>query len=301
MAFVKPAGIHCLRFSIFSVRRRSKIADKATPNIWNLADAKGASDLGFSIGRKVNNSRKGILASWVSQANTLGDAFDIFSQNIPLLNPTESWLINNLGDQIELIFTFDTDHSYPAKAVHRSMMAILAWGRELSGQAFNVDRFEVRDDCKVPKWLDEWSDDIQTNASQNRILVQASVLDLPLLNSNEYLANIIQPRAEEVLKQLNMLNFSQKVKYYLNQDLKRYCDCNEICRELNLSRSTLYRRLKEEGVSFSQILSQVRQQQYVRLRNSGLKILAIALELGFQDASSFYKSSQGWGDEFSVD
>ena len=78
------------------------------------------SDIGLKIGSKVNLKSKGVLANWLSQCNTLSEAFSTFSTNISLLNPSECWEKTEDGDQIKLAVQF-TSPQYPSIAIDRSM------------------------------------------------------------------------------------------------------------------------------------------------------------------------------------
>ena len=58
---------------------------------------------------------------------------------------------------------------------------------------------------------------------------------------------------------------------------------------------TLQRRLAEDGLTYSQLISRLRYQQAIHwLVNSDLKIIEIAAELGYQDAAHFTRAFKRW-------
>ena len=68
-----------------------------------------------------------------------------------------------------------------------------------------------------------------------------------------------------------------------------------VARELGMSRQTLYRRLKEEGVTFEEILDAKRRQlaiHYLGLERSSVK--AAAYKLGFSDPAAFSRAFKRW-------
>lgn len=68
-----------------------------------------------------------------------------------------------------------------------------------------------------------------------------------------------------------------------------------VARELGCSRQTLYRRLKEEGVTFEQVLDALRRRLALRyLRQDGLSVKQVAYRLGFSDPAAFSRAFKRW-------
>jgi AraC-like DNA-binding protein len=62
-----------------------------------------------------------------------------------------------------------------------------------------------------------------------------------------------------------------------------------------MSERTLTRRLAEEGVTFNEILQQLKASLAIRyLEEDGMSISRIAWLLGYQDASSFSHACRRW-------
>jgi AraC-like DNA-binding protein len=68
-----------------------------------------------------------------------------------------------------------------------------------------------------------------------------------------------------------------------------------VARELGMSRQTLYRRLRDEGVTFEAILEAKRRQLAIRyLGLEGLSVKAVAYKLGFSDPAAFSRAFKRW-------
>ena len=70
---------------------------------------------------------------------------------------------------------------------------------------------------------------------------------------------------------------------------------DRVARELGMSRQTLYRRLKDEGVTFEEILEAKRRQLAIRyLGLHRLSVKAVAYKLGFSDPAAFSRAFKRW-------
>jgi AraC-like DNA-binding protein len=68
-----------------------------------------------------------------------------------------------------------------------------------------------------------------------------------------------------------------------------------IAGELGLSRQTLYRRLKAEGVTFEQLLDELRHRVALKLlREQHLPVKQAAWRLGFSDPAAFSRAFKRW-------
>ena len=70
---------------------------------------------------------------------------------------------------------------------------------------------------------------------------------------------------------------------------------DRVARELGMSRQTLYRRLKGEGVTFEEILEAKRRQLAIRyLRLDRVSVKTAAYKLGFSDPAAFSRAFKRW-------
>ena len=63
---------------------------------------------------------------------------------------------------------------------------------------------------------------------------------------------------------------------------------------MGLSRQTLYRRLKAEGVTFEALLDRLRRRLAQKLVRQGLPVKDIAYRLGFSDPAAFSRAFKRW-------
>lgn len=70
---------------------------------------------------------------------------------------------------------------------------------------------------------------------------------------------------------------------------------DRVAHELGVSRQTLYRRLKAEGVTFEQLLDQLRHRLALKLlRDRHLSVKQASWRLGFSDPAAFSRAFKRW-------
>ena len=92
------------------------------------------------------------------------------------------------------------------------------------------------------------------------------------------------------------ISFRKRVEAELEP---RLADCSAriepVARALGCSRQTLYRRLKAEGLTFEQVLDDLRRRRALKLiRDPALAVKEIAYRLGFSDPAAFSRAFKRW-------
>ena len=251
------------------------------------------------VGQQINPQAKGLLASWVSQCATLGEALQVFTQHIALMNPSEQWQIKTQGNLACLTFHFSTDKNYPACAIERSMSALIAWGQVLAMEKIHIERAEFT--FSQPKHLDHYGelfgDKLEFNGTANTLLFKKSILERPIYSSNHYLKEMVKEKALSILNAWQAgAPLSQHILQLIQINLPKQKACIEIlCDELSISRQTLYRKLQEEGTDFKTLHTQARKELALKLLiENSHNMASISQALGFKETSSFYKAFKRW-------
>jgi AraC-like DNA-binding protein len=291
-------------------------------------------NLGLSFGSQLNEQALGVLANWLFQCQTLGEAFATFSKHIVLMNPAESWqarplsnsqadfkeqkttegrirkervskerlskekvkedtAIDDLEQASDMALELTFNHSgYPVIAIQRSMAAILCWSRALS--KLNISPVTVCFTFDAPKdltpYLEFFDAQLKFNQPTNSLVFQRQVLELAIEQSNPYLKALIAKQALALAESLTTADtVRDKVVKLLSQNLAKFSQISQACNALHLSRSTLYRKLKQHDTSFTELVQDIRLET---LRSGQLDALTHeeqAEYLGFNDVGSFYR------------
>lgn len=277
-----------------------RIPESTLVALWQTLEKAGkGTGIGLEVGQTINPAAKGLLASWVSQANNLREALAIFTKNIALMNPSESWTFSENAGTCSLRFRLDENKGYPDIAIERSMSAMVTWARALSNHTFPIQEagFTFSEPEHIMPFKLIFGDQLVFNADENCVRFDSVLLNLPVISSNELLKTLVEKQARHSLRALqNSTPIEQKVQTHIR---KRFASgkavtISNVCADLAMSRQTLYRQLKQQGTDFQSLVEAVRKRDALVLLQAGIDSSAISLSLGFKDTSSFYKAFKRW-------
>src|SRR5216683_1758184 len=131
----------------------------------------------------------------------------------------------------------------------------------------------------------------------NALLIDEAFLNMKLPRTNPYLSEIMSARAEELLKNLEMSKTMRgRVENLLIPILHTgEASMDMIAGKLALSRQTLFRKLKAEGITFEQVLDELRHNLALHyLNEKKISVSETAYLLGFSEAAAFSRAFKRW-------
>ena len=260
--------------------------------LWAEANKPGTSTyIGLNIGSKVNNQARGLLANWLFQCSTVAEAFETFSNNSHLLNPSEHWEKVNKINRTKLHVHFKSE-GYPSIAIDRSMAAIVSWGSSLIGSDIkpaSASFTRPEPNCSKP-YEEIFGKNIRFDQKENTLVFSADIFNKPIEAANPYIKALLEKQSREVSSSNRAsASATERVRALLSNDLPRFCQIDSVCQALHLSRSTLYRKLKAEGTSYTKQVKSARIAKLKQIQNSARNDSDITEALGFQDSGSYYR------------
>lgn len=95
---------------------------------------------------------------------------------------------------------------------------------------------------------------------------------------------------------LPTITFSRQVRPLIARQLEKgRVKVEHVAEELNMSRHTLYKKLKEENLTFAALLEDVRREQALTyLRDRNRSVSEVAELLGFSELSAFSRAFKRW-------
>jgi AraC-like DNA-binding protein len=134
-------------------------------------------------------------------------------------------------------------------------------------------------------------------SDMNAILFGEEILSVHVAPPNEYVSRLVKQQAETLLKDLdNTSSTRAQVEKLLLPVLRTgEASVEVVARKLGVSRQTLFRKLREEGVTFERVLDELRQKLAVTyLRTEKMSVNETAYLLGFSDPAAFSRAFKRW-------
>lgn len=131
----------------------------------------------------------------------------------------------------------------------------------------------------------------------NALLVDEAFLNLKLPRPNPYLSEVLSTRAEELLKNLQSTKTIRgRVETLLIPLLHTgEVSVETIARQMGVSRQTLFRKLKAEGVTFERVLDELRHQLALYyLKSKRVPVNQTAYLVGFSEPAAFSRAFKRW-------
>jgi len=273
----------------------SRYPESILMELWQLADKDLINkDIGVRIGAKVSPETQGLLSNLLLHCDTLGEVLNTYLEKISLVNASETWVIQQKHRQLELLFSFTPGKNYPRCAVERSMVSLHQLAQYYCQRKISLSKVEFN----FPKpaysmqLQHQFSCDIYFNSHRNALTVPEEAFSYTLPLRNQYIKNMIEKRISDLNLLKNSGPTANSVRELFRKDMAEFCAIDQLAKTLHMSRTTLYRRLKNEETSFSTLLDEERQRLLVSHQHDS--IAETCDLLGFKDPSAYYKARKRW-------
>lgn len=154
-----------------------------------------------------------------------------------------------------------------------------------------------QDECLLNEYKEIFGCEVCFNKPLSCIVFKEEVLDEILPQANEQLLQTLLGHATQAMAIIDKYQpVSVQVKNILILILKQRTPSSEtIARQLGMSNRTLQRKLKEEGLSYKEVLNELRLELALHyLEHTELTVETIADELGYMEIRSFHRGFKLW-------
>ena len=138
---------------------------------------------------------------------------------------------------------------------------------------------------------------VKFGQDQTEILFEKAHIEAPVITSDYNLLRILVEHAREKEESLKREQGFLSVvrKSIINMVRPEFPTINEVASNLNLSVRTMQRKLKEEGVTYKDLMEGLRKEFALSyLKRADLSISEVAYLLSYADASTFIRSFKRW-------
>lgn len=137
---------------------------------------------------------------------------------------------------------------------------------------------------------------VRFDAPHTELVLDKSVLDLPLKTADENLLAILRPAAEEKRRSTpKEPPLTEQVRRALGAALSSDdAQLEAVAKRLGMTGRSLQRRLRDEGAVFQSVRDDARRDLADRYLGQGLSFAEISFLLGFSEPSAFFRAFKRW-------
>lgn len=274
-------------------------------DLWNAAvEATGDDAFGIHVARFFDPASP---VSWPSPlalfehmgrlSPTLADAVTLQSSYLRLSEDGLSCSIEFQGDSA--VFRMDFHSGEPAALVEFNLSIAVSVGSRALGRPSDVREvwFTHPAPADVRPHQEAFRAPLRFDAPFNAIISPAAQYREPLKMANPIVLESILRQARAMLDALpSYASFADQVRGQIRDTLpKGNTNASAIAEDLGMSARTLHRRLQAEGISYQELLDQVRLDiAATQLASGRHSIVSIAERVGFSQPSTFHRAFKSW-------
>ena len=266
-----------------------------------IADALQDDFIGFRLARDYDLREIGLLYYVWNSSDLLGDAFRRVERYTSILNEAVSLRVRSNGNDLALISSYvGVKRLSDRHQMEFWVTSLVRICRQLTDRNLLPSRvsFVHRRNggaAMLEKFL---GCDVEFGAATDEVAFPEKVKQLPVVGADPYLNKLLIEYCDEARshRKAGGLTWRVAVENAIAPLLPHgKAAVDEIAGQLGLSLRTLERRLRSEGLTFAEILSELRCDLAKRyLREQDLPISKIAWLLGYQDGSAFTHAFKRW-------
>ena len=197
-------------------------------------------------------------------------------------------------------YTNSIDVNFPGVRLHTESVvaSIITSTTQLIGRPLTLIECNFSHDA--PSYKEKYHDIFHSKISfghpTTQLIFPANELNANSLFCHQIYRKNYEPSVENEFQSLQKsLCIADQVRQQLHNLPNKKSDLNRVASQIGLTQRTLRRRLKNEGISFRPLKEDYLLTKAEKLlTESNLNIEAVALQLGYSDASNFRRALRRW-------
>jgi AraC-like DNA-binding protein len=257
----------------------------------------GIENLGILVGEKTPVESLGILGKLACQSLTLYDAIFKAIHLGNLFNSGEHFWLLEQGETAYFCQEFTNlghfDSHHPS---HFSLMLMMDLIRKVAGKTWYPHQITLQ--TPFSNFTDHYLQEVFINkdVTITSIAFPRWFLALPLPSELNLSEDQKHQEYEKLYQSVPSTEFTNSLTQAIKSQLREGCPSINLASEIaKMSIRSLQRRLGEDGLTYSQLVTRIRYEKAVYLlQNSSLKMIEIAYELGYKDPAHFTRAFKRW-------
>lgn len=277
-----------------------RIPASAHYQLWTLAERlTGDSGVGLHAGQVIDPERMGLVGHVFFNCDTLGEAVVQYVRLHRLINETVTLSFEQTPEQAILTWQPDEPRHYCRQDMDRTLAAALCRTRHFIDRGIQTDWLEIAH--PEPGYANEYrklfGGSVYFGCGVTRMAFDSKHLGHPIPHRNPYVYSAVLQQVNAVLARLQTRKtFGKKIRRLISRQMATdKIDADTLAKQCHMSRQTLYRKLKKEGLTFQELVEQVRRDKAMRyVADDHYALGEIAFLLGFSELSAFSRAFKRW-------
>jgi len=273
--------------------------DPLSDAIFELMESQNMPNAGLSIGRQIHISSHGAMGVAVISSQTVGqalhDAAKYYHTSITFCD------IEVYYDRDDVIVEIVETHGNPdfQTVVVEAMMLTMQNALEfVSGQPLTCAKLVFA--FPPPEYAGEYgnffSGEVSFNGDKHMMVLPKSILEKRCITADEHIHKLAEDQLQQKMQELRSNNLTMShVLDLMRRQPDNMPSLEDLAKVFNVSSRTIIRYLQAENTTYRTLRDTVHKQLATdALRNTDHSIDAIALDLGYQDTTSFRRAFKRW-------
>ena len=236
--------------------------------------------------------------STIDEARMQVNRYGRLALDIETVGGGDRWQIRRSSGQLWVMDTRQNPNDFP-ELTESSFARVICSARRATGDAMFK---EIHVTHAEPPYRAEYDRifriPVTFGSNENAVRLDESVLaSIKQPPSSRYAQELLRNQAEAMLEELDRAQSTRARVESVLMSLLQTGDLSieRVCHEMGLSRQTLYRRLRDEGVTFALVLDELRHRMAVHyLTTNRSSVRETARLVGYSEASAFSRAFKRW-------
>jgi len=293
-SFLSECGIH-----ESDLRRDNLIGVPELFKLWNLANHYSKSPgLGLIVGDKLNINTHGSLGYALMASRTYEEALRLLVKYYKVQAPRATFKVNKTPSDYHLI-TEPTASLPDAPWFVAEFMVSSVYKSTEFLCCGDVEGLSVSFGFSAPPHVEMYSQYIRVpfvfDQPFNGLIIPKEKAKQALSSSDPVAANLFEQQCAELIKVSDSAKVSGQIKSLQSNNVGHFLSQAQVANLLNMSVSTLHRKLADEHTSYKKLLMELKKDIAIRqVCETTSSVEEIANVLGFSDASNFRRAFISW-------
>jgi AraC-like DNA-binding protein len=261
----------------------------------------GDPHFGLHMGENSDPGGLSVLGYIMSCCNTVGEALKKVGNYLGIIGSVLNIYLEVEGDNATLVYDMRKHYTNRCikQCINTGLCHIYCIIKNIAKEA--VELKEVRVRAEIPEDMSEYNRifncPILFNQPKAALVFPLKALDIPIRHSNPDLLMILEHHANSFLSKIDDNDhFSRKISLLLLQQIQgNKLTIEDVAKKLGMGVRVIQKKLQEEGVTFNELSTNVRQELAKSyLNESRYTIGDITYMLGFSEPSTFCRAFRMW-------